>query len=163
MAATTQSQGWHVANWGLWGWIETGLKLIGIGAGFLAFFGSSSATEMIVGGNPNLAAVILLALLTLGLFAAVFMRVMQKEIISLIFSILNVLGHAGILIALLRQPDQQTLPLIFAGFFVLGELAKQRFLAISGYTEAGQSGTAMLMFSRVVLAIYVVFIIFILL
>jgi hypothetical protein len=163
MAATTQSQGWHVANWGLWGWIETGLKLIGIGAGFLAFFGSSSAAEMIVGGNPNLAAVILLALLTLGLLAAVFMRVAQKEIISLIFSILNVLGHAGILIALLRTPDQQTLPLIFGVFFVLGELAKQRFLAISGYTEAGQSGSAMLMFSRVVLAIYVVFIIFILL
>lgn len=163
MTTTTQSQGWHVANWGLWGWIETVLKLVGIGAGFLAFFGTSSAAEMMIGGNPNLAAVILLGLLTLGLAAAVFMRVMQKEIISLIFSILNALGHAGVLIALLRAPDQQTLLLIFAVFFVLGELAKQRFLAISGYTEAGQSASAMLTFSRVVLAIYVVFIVFILL
>ncbi len=26
-------KGWHVANWGFWGWLETGLKLVGIAAG----------------------------------------------------------------------------------------------------------------------------------
>lgn len=154
------AKGWHVADWGFWGWLETGLKLIGIVAGFVAFFNSSAVSALTIGGSPRLAAVILVAVLALAMIGVVFMRITQKEIISVIYSIVNALGHVALLFALLRVPTQTTLPIIFAVMFILGELAKQRFLAISGYTEGGQNSAAMVRFSRIVAAIYLVLAIF---
>src|SRR5689334_15662531 len=107
MAQQTQAQGWHVAKWGLWGWIETGLKAVGIVAGIIAFFSSSSVSTLTIGGHPHLAAVILLALLTLLTIGVVFIRFTQREVISLIYSVFNFLGHAGLLIALLHVPPQR--------------------------------------------------------
>ena len=80
----------------------------------------------------------------------------------MVYAILNTLGHLALLIALLRIPHSRVLPLIFAGFMVLGELSKQRFLAISGYTENGQSASGMMNFSRGMTAIYVLLAVFIL-
>jgi hypothetical protein len=86
----------------------------------------------------------------------VFVRIMQKELISIGYSILNALGHIALLIALLRVPTQTTLAIIFAVAFVLGELAKQRFLAISGYVEGGSNTATMVMFSRTIAVVYLV-------
>ncbi|MBI1280857.1 MAG: hypothetical protein GC179_22225 [Anaerolineaceae bacterium] len=152
--------GWHVSNWGFWGWLETAIKLVGIGAGYIAFFNSSGVTDLTIGGSPRLAAVILVAVFTLAMIGVVFMRIMQKELISIGYSILNALGHIALLFALLRVPTQTTLPIIFAVAFILGELAKQRFLTISGYVEGGANTASMLMFSRVVAVTYLVLAIF---
>jgi hypothetical protein len=154
------ASGWHVANWGFWGWLETAIKLVGIVAGYIAFFNSSGVTDLTIGGSPRLAAVILLALLTLAMVGVVFVRITQKELISIGYSILNALGHIALLIALLRIPTQTTLALIFAVAFVLGELAKQRFLTISGYVEGGSNTASMLMFSRTIAVVYLVLAIF---
>jgi hypothetical protein len=160
----TTAQGWHIGDWGLWGWIETVIKLIGIGAGLVAGIRAmGSSGDFIIANNPHLAAVILVALLTLLCVGALFMRFQQQEVISFVFWALNLLGHIGVLVALLRLPGHRTLPLIFGGFIVLGEIAKQRFLAVSGYTEAGRSTGGMLNFSRVILGVYVLFIILVLL
>jgi len=152
--------GWHVANWGFWGWLETAIKLVGIVAGYIAFFNSSGVTDLTIGGSPRLAAVILVAVMTLAMIGVVFIRIMQKELISIGYSILNALGHIALLFALLRMPTQTTLPIIFAVAFILGELAKQRFLTISGYVEGGANTASMLMFSRVVAITYLVLAIF---
>ena len=161
----TTSQGWHVANWGTWAWIETGLKLVAIGAALLAFITSNAANPLIISGNPELAAVIFVGLMTLFTIVPLVLRFTQKEVISMIYAILNFLGHVGLLITLLRfQPsDSPVLPLIFALFMVFGELAKQRWLVISGYTENGQTTAQMLNFSRGVMGIYVLVGVFILL
>jgi hypothetical protein len=156
---TQQTQGWHVARWGLWGWIETGLKLVGIAAGIIAFLSSSSVSALTIGGHPHLGAVILLALLTLLTLGVLLLRTRQQEIISVVYSVFNVLGHAGLLIGLLRVPDQSLYVVILGVFFALGELAKQRFLAISGYTEGGASSTAMLNFSRGLMGVYILLVI----
>ena len=148
--------GWHVANWGFWGWLETAIKLIGIVAAYIAFFNSSGISDLTIGGSPRLAAIIVLALLTLAMVGVVFIRIMQKELISIGYSILNALGHIALLIALLRVPTQTTLAIIFAVAFVLGELAKQRFLAISGYVEGGSNTATMVMFSRTIAVVYLV-------
>lgn len=150
------AKGWHVANWGFWGWVETGLKLVGIAAGILAFLNSSAVTELTIGGSPRLAAVILVALLSLAMVGVFFARIAQKELISIGFSALNAIGHVGLLVALLRIPAQTTLPLVFAIMFILGELAKQRFLAISGYVEGGSDTASMLKFSRIIALTYLV-------
>jgi hypothetical protein len=163
MQVNTQVQGWHVTNWGLWGWAETALKAIGIGAGVLAFIASASTPDLVFGGNPELAAIILLALLTLGTVVALGLRLQQREIISIAFSVFNILGHIGLFIALLRVPDQNTLPVVFGVAYVLGELTKQRFLSLTGYTEAGQNSRSMVNFSRGLMAFYALFILLIVL
>lgn len=163
MAQQAQTpQGWHVANWGLWGWIETGLKLVGLIAGIIAFLSSSAVSDLTIGGHPHLAAGILLALLTMLSVGVVFIRFTQREVISVIYAVIGFLGNAGLLIALLRIPDQRTYTLIYGVFFVLGELAKQRFLSISGYTESGQTTSAMVNFSRGLTVVYIVFIVLLL-
>ncbi len=160
MQQSKSTAGWHVANWGLWGWIETALKLAGIVAGYIAFFNSSAVTDLTISGSPRLAAVILVALLTLAMIGVVFMRISQKELISIGYSILNALGHIALLFALLRAPTQTTLPIIFALMFILGELAKQRFLSISGYVEGSANTATMIRFSRIVAITYLVLAIF---
>lgn len=159
MQQTAVKQGWHIANWGTWGWLETGVKFIGILVGYAAFFASASAQTLTFGGNPELGAVILLALLTLGIFGAMFMRIRQQEIISLVFAVLNFLGHAGMLIALLRTPELTSLGIAFGVLFVIGELVKQRFLVVSGYTEAGQKTPGMVNFSRGLMSAYALFVV----
>jgi hypothetical protein len=161
IAMTTAAQGWHVANWGLWGWLETVVKLIGVGVGIFAFFSTSAIATLTIGGSPRLAAVILLALLVVLTFGIIFLRLRQQEVISVLYAALNFLGHAGMLIALLRAPSQvATYGILFALAYIIGELIKQRFLVISGYTESGQNTQSMVMFSRGLAGIYLVLLIF---
>lgn len=157
---STTTQGWHFTNWGTWGWIETIVKGIGIAAGILAFLQSNAAAPLIIGGNPKLGAVIVLALLTFALTGALVMRFGQREVTAFIFGIFNVLGHAGLLIALLREPQNITLGVIFGVAFILGEILRQRFFATSGYTEGGRPTAALMNFSRGFMIAYVLLTVF---
>ena len=151
------TKGWHTANWGTLGWLETGLKLAAALAGFVAFVQSSSSTTWTVANHPHLVAVIILALMTLIWIGTLWLRFQQREIISMIYSILNALGHVALLVALLRMPEQRVLPVIFGVLWVLGELVKRRFLTVSGYTESGRSTSAMLQVSTVFTIAYGLF------
>lgn len=165
MEAQQLAKGWHVRNWGTWGWLETGAKLIGISAGLIAFTLTTPSNTMQVSeaGTPDIVAMGILGLLTLLLVFALVMRIGQREIISVAFAIANVLGHAGLLFYLLRTPDASMLPLIFGSAFVVGEGIKQRFLTATGYTENGAQTSQMLLFVRGLMVTYVVFSILILL
>jgi hypothetical protein len=159
----TQTLEWHVGSWGLWGWVETILKLVGIVAGLLAFAGSNAAAPLVLANNPELGAVIVLALLTLAWVGALIPRFQQREVISMVFAIINALAHVGLLIALLRSPEPRTLAIVFGVFFILGQLAKDQFLRLSGYTEGGQTTDAMVKVSRGLAAFYLLFVILLLL
>jgi len=137
MQSDTQSQQWHVAQWGLLGWIETILKLIAFGAGLLAFFVSLSAPGFILLGNPHLAAIVVLVFATLFVLGMVVLRFQQKEIISMIFGVLQALGFLGLLFALLRIIDVKGLALVFGLFWTAGQIVKLQFLRTTGYTELG--------------------------
>ena len=116
------------------------------------------------GEHPHLAAVILLALLTLAALAQLAIRFTQRETISLVFAVLNLLGHLGLLFALLHVPDPRTLPLIFRR--LLGrsvKLIKLQFLRVTGYTEGGANTSAMLRTSVIMAVLYALFVIFLLL
>jgi hypothetical protein len=157
-----QKQGWHVANWGFLGWLETGLKLIGLGSGFIAYFASNSNQHMRLLENLRLGALAVLALLTVFTLIALIFRVMQREVISLIFAVLNVLGHSAGLLTLVSSSDKYSWLIILGICFVLGELVKQRFLTTTGYTESGQTTSGMLRYSRVAMAIYLLFVVLLL-
>jgi len=162
-ANETTAQHWHVAKWGLWGWLETGIKVVGIIAGLIAFLNTPTTSELIIGGNPHLAAVILLGLLTVFTVLALFIRIGQREIVSLIYAIFNLLAHAALVIALVRLPDQGVLPVVFGAAFAVGQAAKLRFLSITGYTEGGQDANFMRNFALAILIAYALFAVLVLL
>jgi hypothetical protein len=157
-----QAQGWHIAQWGTLGWVETILKLIGIGAGVLAFVNSDASAALRIGDNPHLAAVILLVVLTLGAVFQLFVRFGQKETISLGFAALNLLGHLALLIALLRVPTDVTLAVIFGVMVVLGQVVKLQFLRSTGYTEGGATTSAMMRIAAAQGVVYLLLVILVL-
>ncbi len=162
MQKNAQVQGWHTVEWGTWGWAETILKLIAIVLGILAFFGSNAASDLVIGGNPHLAAVILFALLTLFSVGQVGIRYTQKETVSMIFAVLNFLGHAALLIALLRVPTDLTLPILFGVFYTLGGIVKVQFMRVTGYTEGGADSPTMIRVAAIMALPYLVFVILLL-
>ena len=157
-----QHQGWHVAEWGTWGWAETILKLIAVVAGMAAFVRTTSYTTFVVSGNQHLAAIILLAVLTLLSIGQIGIRFVQRETISFIFALLNFLGHLALLIAMLHAPQERTLALIFGIFYVLGQLTKVQFLNVTGYTEGGANSSGMARTTWVIAAIYAIFVVLVL-
>jgi hypothetical protein len=159
MQASTQ--GWHTEQWGTWGWIETGLKAIGLLAGVIGLV--AALTSEARGSDPHVAGLILLVLLVLSALAQLGIRFMQRETISLLFAVANLIGHAALLIALLTSPNQSAWAVALGVFFVLGQLAKLQFLRLSGYTEGGADQNGMLRITGVVTLIYAAFTIFMLL
>lgn len=157
MAAQTNTQGWHTASWGLWGWLETAVKLVGIIFGFVALTQITSTGTFTLNGHPHLAAVIVLGLLTLFAVGTIAIRIQQREIISVAFAVINALGHLAVLIALLWEPTTTTLPLLFGIAYIIGGLIKIRFLSISGYTESGLSSRMILNFTWGVIAFYAIY------
>lgn len=156
-ASSGPASGWHVAQWGLWGWLETVAKLIAIAAGILAFFATPSTSAIGLADNPHLAALSLLALLLLASVFQLVIRMRQREVISLIFAILNLIGHACVLAAVLHIRTTRRWPVAFGGFYVLGQLIKLQFLRSSGYTEGGADSRQMLTVTGVIAALYAVF------
>jgi len=160
MESTTQTQGWHVGKWGTYGWLETIARGIGIGLAFVALALSTLGRDMTISGNSELAAVILLALLTLLWTGVLYMRYQQREIIAMIFGIFNALGHAALLIALLKLPEQNVLAIGFAIAYIVAELIKRVFLTTTGYTESGRTPERMLMVSSVFTGVYILLLVF---
>ena len=162
MNADTQAQTWYLGSWGLWGWLETIVKLIASVIGYIAFAGAVGTGSITLGGHPHLAAVILLAIATLIAVGLIALRIKQHEIIGIVYSILNALGHIAILIALLMQPTATTYPILFGVIYALGEVVKIRFLQVSGFTERGQTSAQMVKFSGAIVAAYVIYVILLL-
>jgi hypothetical protein len=92
--------------------------------------------------------------MTVGMVVVLFARIAQKEIISIVFAVFNLLGHAGLLVALLRTSDAAGYGILFGIFMAAGEVVRARYFQVTGYTEMGQSTKNMVMASRAFLAIY---------
>lgn len=150
-----RTTGWRVINWGIYGWIETALKGIALVMGIAAALNTPSDAPLTLTGHPRLLAVLLLFGLSLGTLVQLTFRFIQREVISVLFAVLNTAGHAGLVLALLRDPAMQIVPLLFCGFYLLGELAKQRFLRTTGYTEGGVDSATIIRASLFLALVYV--------
>src|SRR5258708_4233189 len=153
MQTTTPAQGWHTAQWGTWGWLETIAKTIALVAGFIALLNRLPSAFMLI-GNPHLAALIVLVPLTLTATSQVILRFKQRETISMGFAIVNFLGHVAVLIAVAQVPHHRLWPVLFGAFYVVGQLVKIQFLRVTGYTEIGLNTPNMLRYTGVVAVLY---------
>lgn len=158
MQTQTANARWYIKHWGFWGWFETIVKLVGVGAGLIALGRTNFAAGAQLVDLPHGISVIILTLLSLPLVPVVGLRFRQREVVSLIFSILNALGHVAMLIHLLFVPQSQFLPLVFGGAYVIGEAIKQRFLILTGYTEMNLDHGTMVKVVRGLMVIYLVFV-----
>jgi hypothetical protein len=163
LVAQKQSKTSHIARWGNLGWLETLAKAVGIIAGMVAFLSASSIESVPLEGFTNTAAAILLGLITLGVFFSILIRIYQKEIISIIFAVASALGHAGMSYYLLRGVVDNGLPLVLGVTYIIGELIKQRFLTTTGYTELGANTSLMLLASRGLMLVYIIYTVLVLL
>ena len=153
---TTAQPGWHTAQWGTWGWLETIAKGIALVAALIAFF-TTALTTFTLRDNPHLAALIVLALLSLGAVMQLVIRLRQRETISFAFALFNLLGHAALLVAVAQVSYHRSWPVLFGIFYMVGSLIKIQFLRVTGYTEYGASRAAMIGTTGAVLVLYALF------
>jgi hypothetical protein len=135
---TTQKP-WHIAHWPALAWLETIIKLIAIGLGINAFYRAFVANGVDLPSGVGLIQLVILVLLSLGLFVAVADRFADREIISMIFVVLNNLGHWGMVLALATAVGA---PLVlFAGLMLLGDLVKIVFIRRYSFTVRDYSSS----------------------
>lgn len=89
------------------GWTETVLKTAGAGVGVAAFLVTLGVPADGPGGM-RLAQVILLAILSLGLVAGVYDRLLEREVIGIVFVPMMLVGHVAMTLALARDADAGT-------------------------------------------------------
>ncbi len=132
-APTAERPAWHVGDWGTLGWLETALKLGGIGVGVAALIAALGRAAEGPGG-ARLAEVVILGLLALGLVAAIADRLAEREIVGMAFILAMNAGHIAMLVALARDAEAGTLLAVFAALMLAGDLVKVVFLATTGFT-----------------------------
>jgi hypothetical protein len=121
---------WHVAPWPPLAWLETVIKLAAFGFGIAALVQALVIGTFELPGGLRLAQLIALFVLSLGLVAAILDRLAEREIVAMIFVVLNNVAHWGMVVALLFQPGPGWLLLAFAGLMLLGDLVKLVFLRV---------------------------------
>lgn len=140
---TSTAKTWHIANWSPLGWLETAIKLVALMVAIIALANALSSGVFTTPSGARLAQVIVLAILALGLTVGIADRYKQREIIAMIFVLINNVGHWGMVYVLLitvtsersLKPDD-LLP-VFAGLMLLGDLIKLVWLRVTGHTQDG--------------------------
>ena len=115
---------WHLGRYSRLAWLETALKLVALGSAIVALsrVGGRGTFE-----TPNGLALVqlgVLIILSLGLAAAIFDRIIEREIIAMAFVIVNNVGHWGMSIALLSTSRPDTELLVFAGLMLVADMIK---------------------------------------
>ena len=119
---------WHVAEWPPLAWLETSIKAIALALGIAAAVQALSGGGFKLPGGLRLAQLIVQGVLALGLVAAIFDRLAEREIVAMIFVIFNNLGHWSMVLALASEVGPGRLLFGFAGLMLLGDLVKLAFL-----------------------------------
>ena len=124
---------WYIAKWPPLAWLETGIKLTALAFGVMALVYALSAAEFALPGGARLAQLVLMTLLSLGLLAAIFDRIAEREVVAMGFVILNNLGHWGMVVALasVQGPGSRLVP--FAALMLLGDVVKLVFLKVHDF------------------------------
>jgi hypothetical protein len=131
---TEGSKRWHVANWHPLAWVETGVKLAAHVVAVSALVGALQRGGWAWPGGGRLAQFIVLIVLSLGLVAAIFDRLQEREIVAMAFVLINNVAHWGMVRALASPPGPGGWLTAFAALMLVGDLLKLVFLAVSDFT-----------------------------
>jgi hypothetical protein len=129
---------WHVAWWGGLGWIETGIKSLAFLCAYLAL-ATSVTTGWSTPRGVRIVELMLVGIAALGLLAAIGDRLLEREIVAMVFVCFNNLAHFALLLSLLTTDGPGRLLTAFAALMICGELVKIRFLHSTGFTVRNTS------------------------
>jgi uncharacterized membrane protein YidH (DUF202 family) len=129
----TPNRRWHIANWPTLAWIETALKLVAITVVLATAASLFQGTNFTPPIGKTWIQIVILGILSLGLLAAIYDRLLEREIIAMIFVILNNLGHWGMTLLLLQFPKPTSTLLLFSSLMLAGDLVKLSFLFTTDY------------------------------
>ena len=138
-----RSEEWHVAKWSSLAWLETIIKSIAILIGIAALVNALSNGTFELPPGVQLAQSVVLGILSLGLVAAIFDRLSQRDIVSMVFVIFNNLGHWGMLIALAFIPGPAALLVYFSVLMLVGDLVKLASFKMDKFSLSGVSSTTL--------------------
>lgn len=135
----TTHKSWHFGHWPPLAWLETIIKLIAIVLGISALLRAFGADGINLPSGLELIQLVILLLLSVGLLFAIFDRIADRDIISMIFVVLNNLGHWGMVLALATAVGA---PLaLFAGLMLLGDIIKIIFIRRHSFTVRDYSSS----------------------
>jgi len=137
---TGETAGWHVARWGALGWIETGVKSLAFLCAYVALAQTISSGWSAPHG-VRIVELVLLGAASLGLLAAIGDRLLEREIVAMVFVCFNNAAHLALLLSLLTVDGPGRLLTAFAVLMVCGELVKIRFLRATGFTVRDASAS----------------------
>ena len=132
--STTNGKQWHVATWPLLAWLETVVKLAGICTGIAALIEAATGGGLGMPEGARLAQFIIMVVLSIGLIAAIFDRIIEREIVAMLFVLVNNVGHWSVVIALAADDVPTTLIVTFGILLLVGDLLKLAFLATTNFT-----------------------------
>ncbi len=133
----TLTKRWYIGNWSSLGWLETVIKVTAFVVAISTLGTALSTGSFMAPTGGRLVQVIVLGFLSLGLTAAIFERYMQREIIAMVFVLVNNVAHWGMVYALLTLRDIGNALPIFASLMLGGDVVKLVWLYVSGYTQDG--------------------------
>ncbi|MGD2206275.1 MAG: hypothetical protein PVH17_05805 [Anaerolineae bacterium] len=133
-ATQPATKSWHLASWPPLAWLETVIKLAALVLGIVALLQALSIGTLVLPGGLRLAQLIILAFLSLGLVAAIFDRLAEREIVAMVFVLLNNLGHWGMVITLATEPGAGWMLPSFVALMLLGDLVKLIFLRVHTFS-----------------------------
>lgn len=125
---TQSRKAWRIERWPPLAWLETVLKLAGMWFGFAALFSALQSGRMAFPAGPVLFRWIVLVVLSVGLLVAIGDRLKEREIVAMVFVVLNNIAHWGMVIGVMvgTAPGLAA----FAAFFLAGDLVKLVFLRL---------------------------------
>ena len=124
---------WYVGDWTGLGWAETIVKLIAHAVAGIALIYALASGTYVIPDDLTFLEVLILGALSLGLTFAIVERFMQREIIAMVFVIINVIAHWGMVYALLTEPGPGSLLPLFALLMLIGDLIKLRFFSVTDF------------------------------
>ena len=147
MNGESSAKRWYVGRWPPLAWLVGVIKGVAIAIGIAAHVRARAVgvlwrPEMLGVWHPEpvvLAQGIILVILSLGLVIAVLDRLRSREVLAIVFLLLNNLGHWGMVMALAFKPGPGWRLPAFAGLMLVGDLVKLVSLQIHGCTVPGIS------------------------
>jgi len=116
---------WHLQNhWGLFAWIEFGLKIIGSFTGFIALTSIGTTLQLSV---VRIIEIILFALLSLGLLVPLIAAYAIKESFDFVYVVITFLAHVAVIFVLLFGTTGMDL-VVFCAMMAVGESFRLVFL-----------------------------------
>jgi hypothetical protein len=123
---------WHVERWPALSWAETVVKLAAFGVAYATLTSAIGRPAVPINWTWRIVAQsAILGTLSVGLLLAICDRWRRREVVSMVFVLLNVPAHWGLFAAMLRTPDAHSGLVLFAWIMLVGDAVKTASFYVS--------------------------------